>query len=85
MVAGTQTKVIEIALDQIAHQWDALEIRRQHPHLRFGSPRLRRLKEGEVHVVASDVGFLLLGSNVRPPANMEVEQLAIAAGRRQSG
>ena len=32
-VASTQTKVIEIALDRIAHHWDADEIRRQHPHL----------------------------------------------------
>ena len=32
-VAGTQTKVVEIALDRIAHHWDADEIRRQHPHL----------------------------------------------------
>ncbi len=32
-VAGTQTKVTEIALDRIAHHWDADEIRRQHPHL----------------------------------------------------
>ena len=35
-VAGTQTKVIEIALDRIAHHWDADEIRRQHPHLSLG-------------------------------------------------
>jgi hypothetical protein len=33
VLAGTQTKVIEIALDQVAHHWDAVEIRRQHPHL----------------------------------------------------
>ncbi|MFM8537231.1 MAG: DUF433 domain-containing protein [Planctomycetaceae bacterium] len=32
-VAGTRTKVVEIALDRIAHHWDAEEIRRQHPHL----------------------------------------------------
>lgn len=32
-VSGTQTKVIEIALDRIAHHWDADEIQRQHPHL----------------------------------------------------
>lgn len=36
LVAGTQTKVIEIALDRIAHHWDADEIRRQHPHLTLG-------------------------------------------------
>jgi len=30
---GTQTKVIEIALDRIGHHWDADEIQRQHPHL----------------------------------------------------
>jgi len=32
-VSGTRTKVVEIALDRIAHHWDAEEIRRQHPHL----------------------------------------------------
>ncbi len=35
-VAGTQTKVVEIALDRIARHWDADEIRRQHPHLSLG-------------------------------------------------
>lgn len=33
MLAGTQTKVIEIVLDRMAYHWDADEIRRQHPHL----------------------------------------------------
>ena len=32
-VEGTRTKVIEIALDRLAHHWDAEEIQRQHPHL----------------------------------------------------
>jgi hypothetical protein len=34
-VAGTRTKVIEIALDRIAHHWDADEIqrRRENPTL----------------------------------------------------
>lgn len=32
-VAGTTIKVVEIALDRIAHNWDADEIQRQHPHL----------------------------------------------------
>lgn len=35
-VMGTRTKVIEIALDRIAHHWDADEIQRQHPHLSLG-------------------------------------------------
>src|SRR5947209_16275329 len=35
-LAGTQTKVIEIALDRLAHHWDADEIQRQHPHLTLG-------------------------------------------------
>jgi uncharacterized protein (DUF433 family) len=35
-LAGTQTKVVEIALDRIAHHWDADEIHRQHPHLTLG-------------------------------------------------
>ena len=33
MLAGTQTKVIEVVLDRLAHHWDADEIHRQHPHL----------------------------------------------------
>src|SRR5262245_10672309 len=33
MISGTRTKVIEVALDRIAHHWDADEMRRQHPHL----------------------------------------------------
>jgi uncharacterized protein (DUF433 family) len=33
---GTHTKVIEVALDRIAHHWDADEIQRQHPHLSLG-------------------------------------------------
>ena len=32
-LGGTRTKVIEIALDQIAHHWDADEIHRQYPYL----------------------------------------------------
>src|SRR5262245_52930980 len=33
VISGTRTKVIEVALDRIAHHWDAEEIHRQHPHL----------------------------------------------------
>jgi uncharacterized protein (DUF433 family) len=33
LVAGTHTQVVEIALDRLAHHWDAEEIQRQHPHL----------------------------------------------------
>lgn len=36
MLAGTTTKVIEIALDYLAHRWEADEIHRQHPHLTRG-------------------------------------------------
>lgn len=32
-LAGTRTKVVEIVLDRLAHNWDADEIQRQHPHL----------------------------------------------------
>jgi uncharacterized protein (DUF433 family) len=32
-ITGTTTKVVEVALDRIAHHWDADEIQRQHPHL----------------------------------------------------
>src|SRR5262245_44765332 len=33
---GTQTKVVEVVLDRLAHHWDADEIKRQHPHLSLG-------------------------------------------------
>jgi uncharacterized protein (DUF433 family) len=33
---GTQTKVLEVALDRLAYHWDADEIQRQHPHLSLG-------------------------------------------------
>jgi uncharacterized protein (DUF433 family) len=36
VLLGTTTKVVEIALDHLAHHWDADEIRRQHPHLSLG-------------------------------------------------
>lgn len=35
-LTGTQTKVIEVVLDRLAHHWDAEEIKRQHPHLSLG-------------------------------------------------
>src|SRR4051812_20018782 len=35
-IEGTQTKVIEVALDEIAYGWDAAEMQRQHPHLSLG-------------------------------------------------
>ena len=35
-ITGTQTKVIEVVLDRLAHHWDAEEIQRQHPHLTLG-------------------------------------------------
>ncbi len=36
VLSGTQTKVIEVVLDHLAHHWDADEIHRQHPHLTLG-------------------------------------------------
>jgi uncharacterized protein (DUF433 family) len=36
MIAGTSTKVVEIALDRLAYHLDADEIRRQHPTLTLG-------------------------------------------------
>ncbi len=36
MLAGTKTKLIEVALDRLAHYWDVDEIHRQHPHLTRG-------------------------------------------------
>jgi uncharacterized protein (DUF433 family) len=32
-IAGTKTKVIQIAIDKCAHGWSAEEIQAQHPHL----------------------------------------------------
>ncbi|MCE9630064.1 MAG: DUF433 domain-containing protein [Planctomycetia bacterium] len=36
LVEGTRTKVLEVALDRLAHHWDAEEIQRQHSHLTLG-------------------------------------------------
>ena len=36
VLADSQTKVLEIALDRLAHHWDADEMKRQHPHLELG-------------------------------------------------
>ena len=36
ILSGTQTKVVEVVLDHLAHHWDANEIQRQHPHLSLG-------------------------------------------------
>ena len=36
VISGTDTKVILIAIDRFAHQWDANEIQRQRPHLTLG-------------------------------------------------
>ena len=36
MLTGTKTKVIEVALDRLAHHWDVDEMHRQHPHLTRG-------------------------------------------------
>jgi uncharacterized protein (DUF433 family) len=35
-IDDTRVKVIEVALDQIAHGWSAEEIHFQHPHLSLG-------------------------------------------------
>jgi uncharacterized protein (DUF433 family) len=35
-IDDTNTKVVEVALDQIAHGWSAEEIHFQHPHLSMG-------------------------------------------------
>lgn len=32
-VAGSETKVVEIVLEHLAHHWHADDIQRQHPHL----------------------------------------------------
>lgn len=37
VIAGTQTKVVEIALDHLAHGSDAREIHRELPHLPLGA------------------------------------------------
>jgi uncharacterized protein (DUF433 family) len=36
ILSGTKIKVVEIALDHLAHHWTADEIQRQHPHLSLG-------------------------------------------------
>ena len=36
ILSGTRIKVVEIALDYLAHHWTADEIQRQHPHLSLG-------------------------------------------------
>jgi uncharacterized protein (DUF433 family) len=36
VIAGTRIKVRSIALDRIAHGWDAEEIQRHHPDLTLG-------------------------------------------------
>ncbi len=36
MLAGTQTKVVEIVLDHLAHGSNAVEIQREFPHLTLG-------------------------------------------------
>ena len=36
MLAGTKTKVIEVALDRLVHHRDVDEMHRQHPHLTRG-------------------------------------------------
>jgi len=33
IIEGTQTKVTEVALDRLAHEWNADEICRQYPYL----------------------------------------------------
>lgn len=35
-IKGTRVKVVEIALDHVAHGWSAEEIARQHPDLTLG-------------------------------------------------
>lgn len=32
-IDGTRCKVVEVAMDHLAHSWSAEEIHRQHPHL----------------------------------------------------
>jgi uncharacterized protein (DUF433 family) len=36
VIAGTSVKVVEIAIERLAHHWDADELHRQHPHLTLG-------------------------------------------------
>jgi uncharacterized protein (DUF433 family) len=36
ILSDTPIKVVEIALDYLAHHWTADEIQRQHPHLSLG-------------------------------------------------
>lgn len=36
VIQGSNTAVVLIAMDRIAHDWDATEIQRQRPHLSLG-------------------------------------------------
>ena len=36
MIGGTQIKVVELALDHLAYQWDAAQIHAAHPNLSLG-------------------------------------------------
>lgn len=33
VIGGRPTRVVDVALDRLAYNWDAEEIQRQHPHL----------------------------------------------------
>jgi uncharacterized protein (DUF433 family) len=35
-ITGANTKVVIVAIDRLAHHWDANEIQRQRPHLTLG-------------------------------------------------
>jgi uncharacterized protein (DUF433 family) len=36
VITGANTKVVVLAMDHLAHHWDATEIHRQRPHLTLG-------------------------------------------------
>ncbi len=36
VIAGTRTKVVEVAVEHVAYGWEAQELHEQHPHLSLG-------------------------------------------------
>jgi uncharacterized protein (DUF433 family) len=36
IIAGTNTKIVEVAVEHLAYNWDAEELHSQHPHLTLG-------------------------------------------------
>ena len=75
---GTQTKVLEVALDRLAHHWDADEIQRQHPHLTLGQIRLLL---HDYPATIRELGAAITMHPRQPRAYAYLSQAYAAAGR----